>query len=126
MSDIDPELLRAVLDAIIPPDQDPGATDLGVDSFVLHILARDRADAAAVIRAGLAQLGAGFLALTPIQRTAKLTALADQPWFTTLAELAAEGYYADPGNGGNRDARSWAMLGYEPRLPKSSPGEGRR
>jgi hypothetical protein len=32
-------------------------------------------------------------------------------------ELAHEGYYADPGNGGNRDAVSWRMIGYDPRLP---------
>lgn len=116
---IDLELLRAVLDCIIPPDHDPGATDLGVDNFVLAILATDRADAAASIRDGLAQLGAGFLALNPAERTVRLAGIATAPWFTTLAELAAEGYYADPGNGGNRDGRSWAMLGYEPRLPGS-------
>ena len=114
---IDRELLRAVLDGIIPPDQDPGASDLGVDDFVLAILATDRADAEPLIRAGLQQLGRGFLALDTAQRAARLTEVASTPWFTALAELAAEGYYADPGNGGNRDARSWAMLGYEPRLP---------
>ena len=124
MSIIDLELLRAVLDGIIPPDRDPGATDLGVDTFVLGILATDRADAEPSIRAGLAQLGsAGFLALSPAQRVARLTEIATAPWFTTLAELAAEGYYADPGNGGNRGARSWAMLGYQPRLPEPALGK---
>ena len=124
MSDLDLELLRAVLDGIIPPDQDPGATDLGVDRFVLGILATDRADAEPSIRVGLAELGnAGFLYLDPAQRTARLTEIAATPWFTTLAELAAEGYYADPGNGGNRDARSWAMVGYQPRLPEPMLGK---
>ena len=124
MSVIDLELLRAVLDSIIPPDQDPGATDLGVDNFVLGILATDRADAEPATRAGLAQLGdAGFLKLNPAQRTAKLTDIATTPWFATLAELAAEGYYADPGNGGNRGARSWAMVGYQPRLPEPLLGK---
>jgi hypothetical protein len=116
-------LLRAVLDAIIPPDADPGATDLGVDDFVLSILANERAAEEPLIRAGLEQLGGDFLALDPQARTARLAQLAAEPWFVLLAELAAEGYYADPDNGGNRDARSWAMLGYEPRLPERLLGK---
>ena len=111
-------LLRAVLDAIIPPDADPGATDLGVDDFILSILANERAPDEPMIRAGLEHLGRDFLALDAEARTARLKQFAAEPWFTLLAELAAEGYYADPDNGGNRDARSWAMLGYEPRLPE--------
>jgi hypothetical protein len=34
-----------------------------------------------------------------------------------MVDLAAEGFYADPANGGNRDAASWRMIGYDPRLP---------
>ena len=115
---IDLAVLRAVLDAIIPPDADPGATDLGVDDFVLSILANERAPDEPMIRAGLERLGGDFLASDPEARTARLTQVADQPWFVRLAELAAEGYYADPDNGGNHDARSWAMIGYQPRLPE--------
>ena len=25
---------------------------------------------------------------------------------------------ADPGNGGNRDGAAWAMIGYDPRVPR--------
>ncbi len=35
-----------------------------------------------------------------------------------LVRLTAEGYYGDPGNGGNREAASWQMIGYDPRLPQ--------
>lgn len=121
---VDLALLRAVLDSIIPPDDDPGATDLGVDDFVVAILARERAVDALAIAAGLAGLGPGFIALDGTGRTARLAQVAAEPWFVLLAELAAEGYYADPGNGGNRGARSWAMVGYEPRL--SEPLLGKR
>jgi gluconate 2-dehydrogenase gamma chain len=36
-------------------------------------------------------------------------------WFRMLVEHAMEGYYGDPGNGGNRDAVSWRMIGFEVR-----------
>ena len=29
-----------------------------------------------------------------------------------MVEHVLEGFYADPGNGGNRDAVSWKMIGY--------------
>ena len=38
--------------------------------------------------------------------------------FARLVELAHEGFYADPGNGGNRDAVSWRMIGYETHVPR--------
>lgn len=124
MSGLDPAVLRAVLDTIIPPDRDPGATDLGVDDFVLAILAQERTAEAPEIWAGLARLGPGFVGLDAAGRLARIEQVAAEPWFVLLAELAAEGYYADPGNGGNRGARSWAMVGYEPRL--SEPLLGKR
>lgn len=119
---IDQTTLRAVLDTIIPRDNDPGATDLGVDGFVLAILGAERAADEPAIRAGLEGLAAQqFASLDAAARTERLEGVAAEPWFALLAELAAEGYYADPGNGGNRGARSWAMVGYEPRLPGTRP-----
>ncbi len=115
---IDQTLLRAALDAIIPRDQDPSATDLLVDHYVLHQLGADRRDQAPAIAAGLAALGANFAALPHQAQTAALTQIEREPWFVNLTELAAEGYYADPENGGNAGAASWAMIGYQPRLPK--------
>jgi hypothetical protein len=115
---VDENLLRAVLDAIIPGDQDPGATDLGVDRYVLHQLSADRRDQAQGIEAGLRALARqNFAKLNPLAQTAALQKIEDEPWFVDLAELAAEGYYADPENGGNAGAASWAMIGYQPRLP---------
>ena len=119
-ADIDHNLLRAALDAIIPRDEDPSATDLGVDHYVLHQLGADRRDQVAGIAAGLAALGAqNFAALTPAAQTTALKAVERELWFINLAELAAEGYYADPENGGNAGGASWAMIGYQPRLPKT-------
>jgi gluconate 2-dehydrogenase gamma chain len=34
-------------------------------------------------------------------------------FFRAATEHAAEGFYGDPGNGGNRDGVSWRMIGFE-------------
>lgn len=116
-------LLEAVLDSIIPPDEDPGATDLGVEVYIRVALASDQVEHATAVAAGLAGLERlGFLGLDAAGRTETLVTCAHEPWFRLLAELAAEGFYADPGNGGNAGARSWEMVGYQPRLPSSPDG----
>jgi len=123
-------LLRAAIDCIIPPDQDPGATDLGTDDYIVAELGADRADEAAAILSGLAALdadamvrhGRSFDALTRAEQTALVGEIERQVWFVRLCELTAEGYYADPANGGNRDALSWTMIGYQHRLPDGPSG----
>jgi len=122
--------LRAVVDRIIPADSDPGALDLGTDAFVLAALAGDAAALLPQIATGLTSLdaeaqrrhGVAFAALPPQFRDELLGEIEQAPWFVALAELTAEGFYADPANGGNRDARSWAMIGYEHRLPDGPSG----
>ena len=39
-------------------------------------------------------------------------------FFARMTDLAHEGFYADPANGGNRDRLSWKMIGYDPGLPE--------
>jgi hypothetical protein len=122
--------LRAVVDRIIPADADPGALELGTDGFVLAELRRDAAALAAAIEAGLdglfaeaaARFSVPFDRLPVEDRDELLAEIADAPWFVALAELTAEGFYADPANGGNRDARSWSMIGYAHRLPDGPSG----
>jgi len=115
------ELLTAVIDRIIPRDADPGALELGTEDFVRDRLAED-AGRRAAIEAGLAALPAGFAASDAAARDAALAAVAGEAWFVALSELVAEGFYANPGNGGNRGARSWAMIGYEHGLPEGPDG----
>ena len=124
--------LRALLDRLIPADDFPGALAAGTENYVLRQLADDCAPEAAALIRGLEQLdtaastrhgGAPFLALSPYQQDALLTALdaTGDPFFNRLVDLAHEGFYADPANGGNRDAVSWRMLGYDPRPSPASP-----
>jgi hypothetical protein len=131
--------LRAVLDRLIPADDAPGALTAGTDLYILHQLAGDSASDLPLISAGLAALddtasvlhgpAHTFATLTAAQQDALLAALdaARDPFFARLVDLAHEGFYADPANGGNRDAASWLMLGYDPlgaasRSPGSLPG----
>jgi hypothetical protein len=137
--------LRALLDRLIPADEFPGALAAGTEHYLLRQLAGDCAAEAATLALGLTQLdreavtyrpGAEtFPALPPADQEALLTrletghaattwpaGLSCVAWFNRFVDLAHEGFYADPANGGNRDAASWQMLGYAPRteLPDSS------
>jgi choline dehydrogenase-like flavoprotein len=115
-------MLVAVLDRIVPADADPAATGFGADGYVLGKLLGDlHADGAAII-AGLARLDPAFPDLDPSRQDAILAAVAGEDWFRLLARLTAEGVYADPANGGNRNAASWRMLGYDHRLPEGPNG----
>lgn len=128
---LDLAILRAVLARLIPADDgNPGALEQGTDAFVVERLAGEAREAAAPIAAGLAGLdqaaceagAAGFAWLDARTQDELLRAVERRPWFLALNELCALGFYADPGNGGNRDARSWAMIGYEHRLPEGPDG----
>lgn len=126
-------LLRSVLDRIIPADQYPGAVALGGDSYVVKQLSVESIALAEPIRLGLAKLdsfaaqkhGAAFHLLSALRQDELLSNAQDAAWFYALAELTAEGYYADPGNGGNDGARSWRMIGYQHGLPEGPCGPGR-
>jgi hypothetical protein len=135
--------LRALLDRLIPADDFPGALAAGVEHYILGQWRGDCAPESAALLAGLRQLdaeaaarrvGANFPALAPTEQDALLAELeAGRPatswptensaatFFARMVELAHEGYYADPGNGGNLDAASWRMLGYDPRPPLTLP-----
>ncbi|MEO7222627.1 MAG: gluconate 2-dehydrogenase subunit 3 family protein, partial [Devosia sp.] len=120
-------LLRAVIDRIYPADDFPSATGFGADNFILQILDGDAKRVRELIRSGLGELArAGFLAKTPAEQQSLIEAESQEPWFRCLVDLTAEGVYADPDNGGNRDAASWRMLGYEHGLPEGPSGPPRQ
>ena len=130
--------LRALVDRLIPADEDPGALAAGTDAFILALLDGDCAAEAPALSAGLDQLeaeattrhGQSFALLPAAAQDALLSALeqnrpatlwpeslAAAKFFHRMVDLTAEGFYADPANGGNRNAASWRMIGYDPRLP---------
>jgi hypothetical protein len=137
------QTLNALLDRLIPADESAGALAAGVDRYVLGQLAGDCAHEAAALARGIAQLdaeaaarcaGSSFVALPVEQQDQLLVNLEKgQPatvwpdgigaaaFFNRMVDLAHEGFYADPANGGNRDAVSWRMIGYDPHLPEIVP-----
>jgi hypothetical protein len=132
--------LRALLDRLIPADDFSGALEAGVDDYIVGQWRGDCAREAPVLLSGLAALdaeaaarhgpGLTFATLGPERQDGLLADLeaghlsSDWPvgisagaFFRRMNDLAHEGFYADPGNGGNRDAVAWRMIRYEPRPP---------
>ena len=120
-------MLRAVMDRLLPGDDAPSATGFGADRYVLAMLDGDAAPLRELIRYGLDDLRvAGFLTRDAAGQDALLRETAAAPWLKSLIELTAEGAFADPTNGGNRDAAAWKMLGYAPGLPDGPDGPPRQ
>ncbi len=124
--------LHAAIDRIIPEDEFPGGVEAGVGNYLLRQLGADLAHLAADYPRFLNALNSeaqlahnvAFAELGDAQQDALLTRVeqgelrADWPldaanFFAQFAEHCAEGFYSDPGNGGNRDSVSWRMIGYE-------------
>jgi Gluconate 2-dehydrogenase subunit 3 len=126
--------LRALVDRIIPADDFPSGWQAGVGDYLTGQFERDLRPQLDRYRAGLdaldaeAQAGsrARFAALDAAEQDALLlrveagtvtTAWPIDPaaFFQAAVEHAMEGFYSDPGNGGNHDRVSWRMIGFEVR-----------
>lgn len=126
------QTLQSAVNRIIPPDDYPGAWDNGVGDFIFRILDGpekhqqttycDGLDA--LYQEGMFQFGAPFANLTPVQQDTILRSLENgvstahwtvspSAFFRMLVHHTAEGYYADPGNGGNQSRQSWDMIGFD-------------
>jgi hypothetical protein len=128
------EILQAVVNRMIPPDDWPGGWEAGVGDYLSRQFERDlkgvvglyqqgldalEAEAQAAHGAGFAQLGADQQD-TLLMQAERGTVQADWPidpptFIMMLAHHCAEGFYSDPGNGGNRDEIAWRMIGFEVR-----------
>jgi len=117
------ETLRAVVDCLIPPDDFPGAYDAGVCDYLERLLQTDLAGEAEFFHAGIGAIdveartrfGEPFADLSVSEQISTLAAIesAAPRFFQMLVCTTAEGYYSEPQQGGNRDAVSWAMTGFE-------------
>jgi hypothetical protein len=123
--------LIAAMDRFIPADDFPSASGSDVDVYVRRLLATDLRHRATEFATGLDRIdavtrssrGKSLVDLTTTEQDAVLAEISRDPdatnrrFFDFLVDLVTEGYYADPANGGNRDAVSWTMVGYDPRVP---------
>src|ERR671913_156007 len=89
------ERLRVAIDAVVPADDFPSAS----------------------------QAGGRFADLDAGARAAVLDGLVHDPEYVWFAQLVNAGFYADPANGGNDDAVSWRMLGWSPAPAAGWPAE---
>jgi len=125
--------LQALVDTIIPADEYPSGWQAGVGAVIHTILTADLKDRAPLVEAALDLLhresqarhdGVAFADLPPSARDSLIADLLEgktvldwgvvpaQEFVELIVRLAAQGFYGDPHNGGNRDAVSWTMVGY--------------
>ena len=132
--DLQQETLRAAIDRLIPADDFPSAWDAGCGDYIARQLSGQLAHLLPIYRAGLDGLEAearhhfqrAFSQLTADQQDAALLRVetgetetewqtAPKAFFSVLLNHTAEGYYADAGQGGNRERISWRMVGFNGR-----------
>ena len=108
-------VLRAVVDRVIPGDEFASGCAAGVDGFILRLLAGDSRNDLEMVEAGLDALESqGFGGLGAAGQDDVLRSVENQKWFERIVEMAMEGFYGDPGNGGNKGEVAWKMIGYDP------------
>ena len=126
--------MRALMNRVIPADDFPSAWEAGVGDYLARQFERDLQTQLEMYRLGLEALeaeaqsvaGKGFgeldaavqdLILSQVESGQVTTVWAVDPvnFFRVVTEHVMEGYYSDPGNGGNRDSISWQMIGFERR-----------
>ena len=131
-TEIQQRTLKAALDRLIPADDFPGAWEAGVGDYIVRQLESDSRHLLPSYRLGLDALdaeavvayGQHFAELYPARQDVLLANLergvTGTLWVTPAAGFvsalihhAAEGYYADPAQGGNRNAESWNMVGFD-------------
>jgi hypothetical protein len=126
--------LRVAVNRIIPPDDFPGGWEAGVGDYLMRQFESDLKDLLDVYRAGLDALDAEAQAvigtffahadtsaqdalLSQIEQNKVRTTWPFDPatFFNMMIDHVMEGFYSDPGNGGNHNQIAWKMIGFEVR-----------
>jgi gluconate 2-dehydrogenase gamma chain len=133
LTDEEYDVLAAACERMLPRDEDPGATDLGVPSYIDRALGDPRMSHVkddfirgldALMRRAQAQQGKPFAQLAPEAQDALLTTFKNSPkgsgeghWYELLVVLTMEGALSDPSYGGNKDRKGWELIGFETSEP---------
>lgn len=124
--------LRAAVDRIIPADDYPGAWQAGAGDYLAQQFEGDLKPVLDAYREGLNSLEREAIVryqqsfcllpdteqdtlLKQVEQGEVMTTWTFSPvsFFRLLTETAAEGFYSEPEQGGNRDGVSWIMTGFE-------------
>ena len=121
------ERLLVAIDAVVPADDFPSASQAGGARLLSRLAESERPEWADRIIAVLDLLdsrsGGRFAALDASAREDVLDGLVDDPEYRWFAHLVSAGFYADPANGGNDEAVSWRMVGWDPAPAAGWPTE---
>lgn len=128
------DTLRAAVNRIIPPDDFPAGWEAGVGDYLTRQFEGDLKSLVDTYSAGLdaldaeaqtvmgthfaqAEAEAQDSLLSQIEQGNVKTTWPIDPakFFNMMIDHSMEGFYADPGNGGNRDQIAWKMIGFEVR-----------
>jgi hypothetical protein len=121
-----------MMNRIIPQDDFPDAWEAGVGDYLARQFERDLRSLVETYRLGLEALeaesqafaGKGFTVLDTsaqdliLRRLEAGQAILSWPlnpteFFHMVIAHVMDGYYSDPGNGGNRDSIAWQMIGFK-------------
>ncbi len=132
LSEEEAAILAAACDRIVPPDEDPGASQAGAVTFIdrqlatrqKQLLPRWQAGVLALDATALRRHGHRFAELQPPAQDEILQAMQEgsvymgdwqqvdpQEFFRLLHGHTMMGFYGDPRHGGNRERVAWRMLG---------------
>ena len=121
-TEVEARSLEAICEAIIPADQDAGATQGGVIHYIDRQLCGKFREHRKTYRDGIAaaeRILAGRAVTVEVLREIE-RAKETRSFFDLLVAHAMQGFYGNPRHGGNREFASWRML----RIP-ISPVRGR-
>ena len=117
--------LSALVNQIIPADETPGATGIGVVYFMDVAFGGFMSTAAPGLRQGLEELrqkiesafpgGSRFSGLSSEQQTEMLKSVEDTPLFGMLHFMTLCGMFCLPSYTGNRDNAGWDLIGFDHR-----------
>ena len=119
-------ILAAVADQIFPPDELPGASELGAVYFMDTALGGFMAGLMPLIKEGVTDLEkrvapAAFHELAFDEQTDIIRQIESSPFFMNAHFLTLCGLFALPAYGGNRDEKAWKMIGFEARHVWQAP-----
>ncbi len=114
----DQDRLAVAIDSVVPADRFASASQAGGLRFWARLTRSERPEWAERVTKVLDLLDSRsnghFSDLDPDGREAVLDGVVDDSVYAWFAQLVNAGFYADPANGGNDDAVSWRMLGWDP------------
>ncbi|MEP6894358.1 MAG: gluconate 2-dehydrogenase subunit 3 family protein [Chloroflexota bacterium] len=124
-------ILHSLMNRIIPQDDSPAAWEAGVGDYLARQFEGDLKSQVEIYQLGLealeaesqANTGKGFTELDDSQQDDILSRIESgqvaSSWrvnptefFQMVITHVMEGYYSDPGNGGNRNSIAWKMIGF--------------